>query len=288
MSDARGFGAPDGPLLVFGGPYGNLEATEALLAEAERRAIPAGRVICTGDLDAYCADPGATVARLRAAGVACVMGNVEEQLASGGADCACGYAPGSACDRLAASWYAHCERELDGETRRWMGALPRKLELTLAGRRLAVVHGAPSRINRFVFASADADDLRAEIALGRADGVIGGHCGLPFARLVDGRLWLNAGAIGMPANDGTPRVWFAILGAGPEGIEVSLHALQYDHARAAAKMRARGLPEGYAAALESGLWPSCDVLPAAELAQRGRPLAETALRWPTALPAAAE
>jgi len=32
------------------------------------------------------------------------------------------------------------------------------------------------------------------------------------------------------------------------------------------------LPEGYAAALESGLWPSCDVLPDAELAYRGRAL----------------
>jgi hypothetical protein len=44
-------------------------------------------------------------------------------------------------------------------------------------------------------------------------------------------------------------------------------------------MRERGLPAGYADALESGLWPSCDVLPAAELAQRGRALAPAALRW---------
>lgn len=29
-----------GPLLVFGGPYSNLEATEEILAEARRRAVP--------------------------------------------------------------------------------------------------------------------------------------------------------------------------------------------------------------------------------------------------------
>jgi len=47
----------------------------------------------------------------------------------------------------------------------------------------------------------------------------------------------------------------------------------------AAKMRQRGLPEGYAAALETGLWPSCDILPATELATRGRQLDPTAVFW---------
>ncbi len=37
-------------------------------------------------------------------------------------------------------------------------------------------------------------------------------------------------------------------------------------------MRAAGLPAGYATALETGLWPGCDVLPPAELARRGQPL----------------
>ena len=40
------------PLLVFGGPYSNLEITEAILAEARRRAIPSGNILCTGDLAA--------------------------------------------------------------------------------------------------------------------------------------------------------------------------------------------------------------------------------------------
>ena len=46
------------------------------------------------------------------------------------------------------------------------------------------------------------------------DGVVCGHSGIPFCRLLEGdkrgrgaRLWLNAGVIGMPANDGTARSW---------------------------------------------------------------------------------
>ena len=45
------------------------------------------------------------------------------------------------------------------------------------------------------------------------------------------------------------------------------------------KMRERGLPAGYTEALETGLWPSCDVLPAAELAQRGAALPADRLLW---------
>ena len=40
----------DGPALIFGGPYSNLQATAAVLAEAARLGIPAAHIICTGDL----------------------------------------------------------------------------------------------------------------------------------------------------------------------------------------------------------------------------------------------
>src|SRR6202008_961975 len=107
----------------------------------------------------------------------------------------------------------------------------------------------------------------------------GGHCGIPFTEIVDGRLWHNAGAIGMPANDGTPRSWFSILAPEGDGIAVEHHALAYDHGAAAGKIRRAGLPEGYAAALETGLWPSLDVLPRAERAERGEGLVAGGLHW---------
>jgi hypothetical protein len=44
-------------------------------------------------------------------------------------------------------------------------------------------------------------------------------------------------------------------------------------------MRTARLPEGYAAALDSGVWPSADVLPPAERARRGRKLAQVARCW---------
>lgn len=272
--------AADGPLLVFGGPYSNLQATRAVLVEAARRGIPARRVVCTGDVVAYGADPAACCDLVMGSGIAAIAGNCEENLAASALDCGCGFEEGTACDLLSRAWYAHADREVTAAHRTWMAALPRRLELDLPdGRRLAVLHGGARDISRFLFASTPEADLADEIAATGCDGVIAGHCGIPFARRVGRGVWINAGAVGMPADDGTPRVWFAVLTPDAGQLRIKILPLDYDHAAAAAAMRAARLPEGYAAALGSGIWPSCDVLPPAERARRGVPLNPTAFDW---------
>ncbi|MCW5771330.1 MAG: radical SAM protein, partial [Rhodospirillaceae bacterium] len=175
-----------------------------------------------------------------------------------------------ACASLSQQWYAHAEREITQDDRRWMAALPRLIRFRLNGLRLAATHGAPSRINRFVFASTPAAETRAEIARANVDGIVGGHCGLPFIDRPGGKLWCNAGTVGMPANDGTTRGWYALLEPAPSGICVSLHPLVYQFGKAAAKMRRAGLAESYALGLETGLWPPVDFLPVAEQDATGR------------------
>jgi predicted phosphodiesterase len=270
----------DGPLLVFGGPYSNLQAMRAVLAEAARRGIPAHRILCTGDIVAYGADAAACCDLAMASGILVLMGNCEENLAAGALDCGCGFEEGTACDLLSRAWYAHADRQVTAAHRAWMGACPRRMVVALPdGRRLAVLHGGAADISRFIFSSAEDAALAGEIAAAGCDGVIAGHCGIPFARSVGAGLWLNAGAVGMPANDGTPRAWFAVLTPQAASLRVEILPLAYDHAAAAAAMRAAGLPEGYAAALSTGLWPSIDVLPPAELARRATPLAPVAFDW---------
>jgi len=146
-------GVVDGPLFLFGGPYSNLEATTAVLAEARIRGFPPERVICTGDVVAYCADAQATVDAVRDSDIHVVMGNCEESLGFDNADCGCGFAEGSDCDTLSRRWFAHAQRTLEPRAKAWMRRLPRQLLLTINGRRLAVVHGSPSSINQYVFAS---------------------------------------------------------------------------------------------------------------------------------------
>ncbi|MBK8174769.1 MAG: radical SAM protein [Rhodospirillales bacterium] len=252
---------------------------QSLLAAAARLGVFPDRIVCTGDIVAYCADARATVALIRAAGVHVVMGNCEESLGWGHADCGCGFAEGTACDRAAAQWYPYADRQLDEDDRAWMRSLPRRIDVLVGGHRFAVVHGAVDRINTFIFASVPDEELRRQIALAGCDGVIGGHCGLPFTRIVSGSVWHNCGTIGLPANDGTTRTWFSLIEPLERGLRIRNLPLDYDFASAARKMRMAGLPEGYATALETGLWPSCDVLPPAERTRRGEPLPTVETIW---------
>ncbi len=275
----------DGPALVFGGPYGNLQATAAVLAEAARLGIPPARIVCTGDLVAYCGDPAETIDRVRRAGIHVVMGNCDEQLALGGDDCGCGFPEGSACERASAAWFAYADARIGRDARAWLATLPRRVDLLIAGRRLAIVHGTVGRINQFVFASTAAALKRRELDLAGADGIIGGHCGLPFSQTIDGKLWHNPGVVGIPAHDGTPRVWFSLLVPVDAGLRIEHRALAYDHAAAAAAMTRAGLPGDYRDALATGLWPSCDALPYAEIRASGVAIEPGAFVW--TLPAAA-
>jgi diadenosine tetraphosphatase ApaH/serine/threonine PP2A family protein phosphatase len=269
-----------GPVLVFGGPYSNLAATVAMRAVAAERGIPPQNCICTGDVVAYCAHPEETVAFVRDWGIPVVAGNCEESLGTAADDCGCGFDEGSACSTLSVQWYRYADRSISPESRRWMRALPGRLDFRLGGRAFCVVHGSVSQVNRFVFASTPTADKLAELALTDADVVIGGHSGIPFGqRLDERRAWLNAGVIGLPANDGTPDGWYLLLTAAGDDVTASLHRLHYDAGSAAAAMRAQGLDNAYAATLLDGLWPSEDVLPEEERRARGRPLVPGPIRF---------
>jgi predicted phosphodiesterase len=267
-----------GPVLLFGGPYSNLAATQAMRRGAADLGLPAQNCICTGDVVAYCAQPMATVECIRGWGIPVVMGNCEESLGQGADDCGCGFDADSTCSTLAVDWYRYADRCIDATARAWMRGLPRQVRFRLGGRDCLVVHGSPSRINRFVFPSTPAHQKRAELDLAHADIVIGGHAGIPFGERIGDRAWLNAGVIGLPANDGTRDGWYLLLTPDDAGLTATWHRLVYDADAEAAAMRSLGLDTPYADALSSGLWPSQDVLPGAERLRRGQPLRLAPLR----------
>jgi predicted phosphodiesterase len=259
----RDLGEMEGEVLLFGGPYSNLHALQALRDRAGAQGLPPERAICTGDVAAYCADPGPSVSLLRDWGAAVVAGNCERQIAAGAGDCGCGFEAGTACDLLSRGWYAHARAGLDEAARGWMAALPDMAVFTHAGHRCAVIHGGLRDIARFLWPVSPDAAFEDEIAAirqacgGPVDIVVAGHCGIAFQRQIGRVLWVNAGAVGLPPHDGRPATRFATLSA--DGVR--FHRLEYDHGAAAAAMAAAGLDQGYDRALISGIWPSEDVLP---------------------------
>ncbi|MET3998095.1 putative phosphodiesterase [Marinobacterium sp. MBR-109] len=272
INPKRDLGLLNGPVLLFGGPYSNLAATEAMQAEAQRLQIPPERIICTGDVIAYCAEPAETLELIRRWGIHVVQGNCEQSLGADAPDCGCGFDSGSSCSLLSIEWYRYASQRVSPEQQYWMAELPGQLDFQLGSLRFSVVHGSTQSINEFIFPGTAQALKQARLSATAADAVVGGHCGIPFGERLDTGYWLNAGVIGMPANDGTQDGWYLLLKPDNDDISAHWHRLPYQAQQSRQRMQQADLCDAYAQALITGLWPSVDILPHRDRQLSGQPL----------------
>jgi hypothetical protein len=143
--------------------------------------------------------------------------------------------------------------------------------MDVGGRQVLLVHGSPRKINEFLWEStspvAFLEKLLEDFG---ADVMVCTHTGLPWKRrLPSGRLVVNAGVLGRPANDGRTNVWYPLVAFGPE-VSVEFQPVEYDFEKLASEMGKEGLPAEFVETVTTGWWTTClEILPAKERA-RGR------------------
>jgi diadenosine tetraphosphatase ApaH/serine/threonine PP2A family protein phosphatase len=261
----RNGGAQDGAMAVLGGVYSNHIALRAALQDARLRG--AERLFCLGDLGGFGPHPGLVYPILEEFGVETIAGNYDRSLAERLADCGCGYTHPADNEFARRSYDYTNRRTTDGE-RAWLKALPGGLRLTRGGRRWLLCHGSPRRINEFLWESATSDAFLARVLReAEADQVLCTHTGLHWQRpLPGGARLVNVGAVGRPANDGRPEVWYAYFAAGSD--EAEFVPVRYDHESLAREMESEGLPPEFVETIRTGWWTTClEILPAKERAR---------------------
>lgn len=254
---------------MFGGVYSNHLALDAVLADI--RAAGADAVWCLGDLGGFGPHPDRAVERLREAGVPSLRGNYDAAIGAGLHDCGCGYTD-PRDDRFARISYDYTLARTAPAHRPWLHGLPETHRFEAAGRRVLLCHGSPRRVNEFLWDSATSDAFLEWLCERHdADVILCAHTGLHWhRRLPSGRHVINAGAIGRPAHDGFPRVWYARITLNPHDLDVSFRAVHYDHAALALEMEAERLPQEFIETIRTGWWTTClENMPARERA-RGR------------------
>ncbi len=258
-------------VLLFGGVYSNLQALEALKQIAESEGIKAENCICTGDIVGYCAQPEETVQLFKIWKAKSIAGNVEIQLRTGAADCGCDFKKGSRCDGFSQQWYPYAKNLLSKTSIEFMDKLPDHITFNYAGKKFMVVHGSYANTSEFIFKSSpwEVKAPNFTIANTNYDVVIGGHCGLPFHHKKHDKLWINPGVIGMPANDGNPTVWYAILNEVNGNLEYKHHTLNYNYKLTNQLMQNQLLPQEYARTIITGIWDNTEILPAVESGLQG-------------------
>ncbi|MFD2530502.1 metallophosphoesterase family protein [Polaribacter marinaquae] len=262
-------GKLSGKTLLFGGVYSNLQAIEALKQIAEKEGIPPENCICTGDIVGYCAQPEETVQLFKLWGAKSIVGNVEIQLRENAADCGCDFREGSRCDGFSQLWYPYAQSKLSSNSLEFLKTLPNTIQFEYASKKATVVHGSYFNVSEFIFKSTDWSKKAPNFTATNSDVIVAGHCGLPFQDQQNGQLWLNPGVIGMPANDGNPSVWYAILDDAKENFNYTHHTLNYNYKLTSKLMQNGLLPEEYSRTIVTGIWDNTEILPAIETGLQG-------------------
>jgi predicted phosphodiesterase len=237
--------------------HANLPALEAVLDDlAARPDVDA--VYHLGDLVGYAPWPDETVARIRAEGIQGIAGNYDSTTATTYKHCGCRYEDPRQ-EELSHESYAWTLEHVSAETRKWLGALPFRMDVRplgghQAGPTLVLLHGAPT-LNTLYWTEDRSDDFcrkMAERAGARAGDVVAfGHTHKPWHREVDGIHFVNTGSVGRP-KDGDWRAGYALLTIDTDVVSVEQIRVEYDINRAAAAIRSSTLPDDFAEYLETG------------------------------------
>lgn len=255
--------------LLFGGVYSNLQALEALKQIAEKENIAPENCICTGDIVGYCAQPEETVQLFKLWGAKSIVGNVEIQLRENADDCGCDFKEGSRCDNFSQLWYPYAQSQLSENSLDFLKTLPHHLKFQYADKRVIVVHGSCFQVSEFIFKSTPWKMKAPNFKATSSDVIIAGHCGLPFHDQHQEKLWLNPGVIGMPANDGTPDVWYMILEDSDNSFNFTHKTLAYNYKLTSKLMQNGLLPEEYSRTIITGIWDNTEILPPLESGLQG-------------------
>jgi diadenosine tetraphosphatase ApaH/serine/threonine PP2A family protein phosphatase len=229
-------------IFFFSDVHGNLEALQAVLADAARRGYD--RAICLGDVVGYGADPEAcvrTVAKIAAG--ATVLGNHDSAVIS----------PGDRhyLNAAAQAGILYSERALSADSIDFLKSLP----LVIEGDGFIATHSSPFRPEEWFYVL---EPLEARDALGAMKHPIAfiGHThypalhdgggvmksvapGRPMVLSPQQKCIINVGSVGQP-RDGDPRSAYMIFD--DERRVAELFRVEYDVDCAAQKILDAGLP----------------------------------------------
>ena len=237
--------------------HANLPALEAVLDHiAARPEIDATYHL--GDLVGYAPWPNETIALLKGSGIQGIAGNYDSTTATDYKHCGCRYED-SRQEELSHLSYEWTRRHTSPESKRFLGALPFRLDVRPAGGHasgatVTLVHGTPTlntlywtedRPDSFCLKMADAAGARA------GDVLCFGHTHKPWHREVEGIHFVNTGSVGRP-KDGDWRAGYVVVDMADGAPVVEFVRVEYDLQRTMEAIRASDLPDDFAEYLRTG------------------------------------
>ncbi len=235
---------------IFSDLHANLEATEAILADAQ--ANECTHYVCLGDLVGYNANPHECIELVRALDCPVVKGNHDEQAALGESS--------RDFNELAERAINWTREHLTAEDKEWLAALRMSRQV----RDFTVVHATLDTPNEWGYVFNNLDAV-ASFTYQHTDLCFFGHTHVAGAFVRDGgvkrittehllieqgkKYFINVGSVGQP-RDGDPRAAYCIYH--PDRAVVEQRRIVYDLPATQRKIIDAGLPRLLAERLELG------------------------------------
>ena len=241
--------------------HANLPALEAVMQHVGGQENLAG-VYHLGDLVGYAPWPNETVALLKGFRVQGIAGNHDSTVATDYKHCGCKYEDARQ-EELSHVSYEWTRGHVSAETKRFLGALPFRMDLRprgghLPGPTVILVHGTPT-LNTLYWTEDRPDSFCLKMAehagARKGDVICFGHTHKPWYREVEGIHFVNTGSVGRP-KDGDWRAGYVVLDMSGETPEVESVRVEYDLERAMTGIRESDLPDDFAEYLRTGGMPA--------------------------------
>ena len=231
-------------IAIFSDIHGNLQALEAVLADIATQKPDA--IYCLGDLVGYGASPNEVTGWIQREGFPTVMGNYDDGVGFDRDECGCAYREEHE-RRLGDRSLAWTKAQTTAENKAFLRSLEKEIRFLADDKRVLLVHGSPRKMNEYLFEDRPLSSFQRLAASSNADVIVFGHTHKPYAKEVEGVLFVNDGSVGKP-KDGDWRACYVIL----ENGAVTFRRVEYDVKSAAAAIRATDLPHEFAEDIETG------------------------------------
>jgi predicted phosphodiesterase len=175
--------------------HANVDALTAVLADMP----PVEGIVCCGDLVEYYDQPNEVCALVRERGIQCIRGNHDAYTI--------GRLTPSAVHR--AAFRTDWTREVLEDTHlEWLESLGTDLRIDTGAGELWIRHANPWNEEAYLYANAEANLARLDLADGQTLAV--GHTHRPLHLRVGAGWLLNPGSVGQP-RDGNPKASYAVI-----------------------------------------------------------------------------
>jgi predicted phosphodiesterase len=237
-------------IALFGDIHANLEALEAVLADAAQQGVT--DYVCLGDVVGYNADPAACLERVKAMGCPTVKGNHDED--------ASGTHSLDAMNPVAAAALQWTREQLSEEQRQWL----RRLRMVRQIEDFTVVHSTLDQPANWNYVT-NRFDAMANFSYQFTQVCFHGHTHVPRVYMKSDKVqevpaeqvqieegakyFINAGSVGQP-RDGDWRAAYVIYDL--ETRQVTFRRVEYDIATTQKKILDAGLPEMLAHRIAEG------------------------------------